>query len=826
MCIVKQNWVLKDIFITYVSLWKGIYLAAKSLNSNIMIKKILTVAMLVCTCSSSLAQPHVNDGTSYLMNQALDMSTDFLDLSNTLFFADHLESFDVKSGEGLVNWKRGHLMPRQAFNTNGAQPRKMRMLDFPFTAYENDPNLKFKIDFVTPRTVRIRMLTTPVEPKVSTSIMLAKEPGKDESWKVTETENTIVYAGNYGTVQINKNPWRVVLKDKTGRILSQTVTLRDADSTQVKYTPFSFIKRGSDNARRINPVFTLTADEMIFGCGESATGLNKVGQKVNLFVTDPQGPETDQMYKPIPFFMSNRGYGMFMHTSAPVTCDFGATYIGLNKMFMGDENLDLFVFFGEPKDILDEYTDLVGKPGMPPLWSFGTWMSRITYFSEKEGYDVAANIRKNKYPCDVIHFDTGWFDVDWQCDYKFSENRFQNPQQMLKDLKSQGFHVCLWQLPYFTPKNRYFPELIKKDMYVKNGNGELPYEDVVLDFSNPETVKWYQDKLAGLLNIGVSAIKVDFGEAAPLNGIYASGKSGWYEHNLYPVRYDMAVSEITKKLHNENIMWARAAWAGSQRYPLHWGGDAATTNTGMLGTLRAGLSFGLSGFSFWSHDMGGFVKSTPEDLYCRWLPFGFLTSHTRAHGAPPTEPWLYDSKRVQDVFRKSAEMKYRLMPYVYAQAKECTEKGLPMLRALFVEFPDDPGAWKVDDEYLFGSQILVAPLLESGITGRTVYLPEGKWIDYQTEKVYEGGWHRIEAGSLPIIMLVRDGSVLPHLKLAQSTSEMDWSKMSLKVYSADKKQAEGLICLPTDNRIQVVKVDCAKAKPQLLNQVEDTSLSF
>lgn len=791
-----------------------------------MKKELLAVAMLLFAGGNLLAQPHVNDGTSYLMNQPLDMSTDFRDLSNTLFFADHLESFDAKSGEGLVNWKRGHLMPRQAFNTNGAQPHKMRMLDFPFTAYENDPNLKFKIDFVTPRTVRIRMLTTPVEPKPAASIMLAKEPGRDGSWKVTETNDKIIYSSDYGTIQINKNPWRIVLKDKAGRILSQTAALSDADSTQVKYTPFCFVKRGSDNARRINPVFTLTADEMIFGCGESATGLNKAGQKVNLFVTDPQGPETDQMYKPIPFFMSNRGYGMFMHTSAPVTCDFGATYIGLNKMFMGDENLDLFVFFGEPKDILDEYTDLVGKPGMPPLWSFGTWMSRITYFSEKEGYDVAANIRKNKYPCDVIHFDTGWFDVDWQCDYKFSENRFQNPQQMLKDLRSQGFHVCLWQLPYFTPKNRYFSELIEKDMYVKNGNGELPYEDVVLDFSNPETVKWYQDKLAGLLNIGVSAIKVDFGEAAPLNGIYASGKSGWYEHNLYPVRYDMAVSEITKKLHNENIMWARAAWAGSQRYPLHWGGDAATTNTGLLGTLRAGLSFGLSGFSFWSHDMGGFVKSTPEDLYCRWIPFGFLTSHTRAHGAPPTEPWLYDSKRVQDVFRKSAEMKYRLMPYVYAQAKECTEKGLPMLRALFVEFPDDPGAWKVDDEYLFGSQILVAPLLESGMTGRTVYLPEGKWIDYQTEKVYEGGWHRIEAGSLPIIMLVRDGSVLPHLKLAQSTAEMDWSKMSLKVYSADKKQAEGLVCLPADNRIQVVKVDCGKAKPQLLNQIEGTSLSF
>lgn len=791
-----------------------------------MKKEFLAVALFLFACGNSWAQPAVTDGTSYLMNQPIDMSADFRDLGNTLFFADHLQSFDVQSGEGLVNWKRGQLTPRQAFNTNGAQPCRMRMLDFPFTAYENDPDLKFKIDFVTPRTVRICMLTTPVEPKPTASVMLAGEPGKDTSWKAAETDDNIVYTGSHGTVQINRNPWRIVLKDKTGRILCQTATLSDADSTQVKYTPFSFIKRGSDNARRINPVFTLAAGEMIFGCGESATGLNKAGQKVNLFVTDPQGPETDQMYKPIPFFMSNRGYGMFMHTSAPVTCDFGATYIGLNKLFMGDENLDLFVFFGEPKDILDEYTDLVGKPGMPPLWSFGTWMSRITYFSEKEGYDVAANIRKHKYPCDVIHFDTGWFDVDWQCDYEFSKNRFQNPEQMLKDLRSQGFHVCLWQLPYFTPKNRYFPELIEKNLYVKNGNGELPYEDVALDFSNPETVKWYQDKLAGLLRLGVSAIKVDFGEAAPLNGIYASGKSGWYEHNLYPVRYDKAVSDITRQLHNENIMWARAAWAGSQRYPLHWGGDAATTNTGMLGTLRAGLSFGLSGFSFWSHDMGGFVKSTPEDLYCRWIPFGFLTSHTRAHGAPPTEPWLYDSKRVQDVFRRSAEMKYRLMPYVYAQAKECTERGLPMLRALFVEFPHDPGAWRVDDEYLFGSQILVAPLLESGITGRTVYLPAGKWIDYQTGKTYESGWHEIEAGALPIIMLVRDGSVLPHMKLAQCTADLDWSRINLKVYSADRKQAEGLICLPSDNRLQVVKVDCGKSKPQLLNTVEGTTLSF
>ena len=791
----------------------------------IMKKRVFLLTFMMMLIAGAVnAGPVIVGGTSYLMNQAVDVSSDFHDLANTYFFADKLADFDAASGEGTVRWKRYRLTPRQAFNTNGMQPQQLRMLDFPTPAYDNDPELKFSIDFVTPRTVRICMLTTPVEPKPETDeVMLVAEPGKDNSWKMKEVENSVVYTSQYGVVEIQKNPWRIVLKDTKGRVLTQTAAYIDSDSSQVKFTPFSFVKKGSDNSRLINPVFTLAADEMIFGCGESATSLNKVGQKVNLFVTDPQGPETDQMYKPIPFFMSNRGYGMFMHTSAPVTCDFGATYIGLNKLFMGDENLDLFIFFGEPATILDEYTDLVGKPAMPPLWSFGTWMSRITYFSQEEGYEVAKNIREGEYPCDVIHFDTGWFETDWQCDYKFS-SRFSDAAKMIDDLKKDGFHISLWQLPYFTPKNPYFQELIDNDMYVKNGKGGLPYEDVCLDFSNPATVEWYQSKLAGLLELGVGAIKVDFGEAAPLDGIYASGKSGWYEHNLYPLRYNKAVQEITKEVTGDNIMWARSAWAGSQRYPLHWGGDAATTNTGMLGTLRAGLSFGLSGFAFWSHDMGGFVKSTPEDLYCRWIPFGFLTSHTRAHGAPPTEPWLYESERVQNTFRLSAEMKYKLMPYVYAQAKECTEKGLSMTRPLFMEFPNDPASWRVETEYMFGSQILVAPLMETGITEREVYVPEGKWIDYQTGKIYEHGWQTIVAdGELPIIMLVRDGSVLPHVELAQSTKDINWNKIELKVYSVDEKQASGLICLPSDNVLQPVKVDCT-AEPKVLTKAKGTRL--
>ena len=328
---------------------------------------------------------------------------------------------------------------------------------------------------------------------------------------------------------------------------------------------------------------------------------------------------------------------------------------------------------------------------------------------------------------------------------------------------------------------------------------------MVLDFTNPETVQWYQEKLGNLIEMGVGAIKVDFGEGAPLDAIYANGRSGLYEHNLYPLRYNKTVADIIKKLHGENIIWARSAWAGSQRYPLHWGGDAATTETGFEGTVRSGLSIGLSGFCFWSNDIGGFVTQSPESLYRRWLPFGFLTSHSRVHGAPPTEPWYY-GKEFTDYFRRCAELKYKLMPYVYAQSKECTENGWPMLRALLLEYPDDPGAWLVEDEYMFGSNLLVAPMLEEG-SGRDVYLPgRQKWIDYQTGKVYAPGWNHIECGTLPIVILVKDGSAIPHIPVAQCTDQMKWDKITWKKYLADEKKAEGLLCLPQDGRLQRISI--------------------
>lgn len=783
-----------------------------------ILKKIFTIGVILFFTGNLFAQLPLSSPAENqrLLNDPVDISADFYNFSNTYFVADSLTSFDPQTGQGVVKWMRHTFQTRQAFNNMLAGLTPVDGNEFPGVEYEAHPKLPFSLEFVSPKTVRIRMNSGVEVGEEEKSLMLVNGVApKDDSWEYSKIEGGHKYTSPFGAVIVREFPWHVEFYDADGKLLTKTNHPSDNQGTYTPVNPFSFVRRASDYSRSMNAVFSLLPGEKIYGTGENFKGLNKRGQKVVLFIDDPNGVQNETMYKPIPFFMSSRGYGMFMHTSSPITCDFGKYFNGTNSLMIGDEALDLFVFFGEPKDILDEYTELTGKAQMPPLWSFGLWMSRITYFSEEDGRRVAAELRENRIPSDVIHFDTGWFEVDWRSDYKFAPSRFDDPEGMISDLDDQGFKVSLWQLPYFVPKNDLFPEILNKGLYVKNKKGNVPYEDAVLDFSNPETVDWYQSKIKGLLDLGVGAIKVDFGEAAPVDGLYASGKTGFYEHNLYPLRYNKAVADITKEVTGENIIWARSTWAGSQRYPLHWGGDAANTNTAMAATLRAGLSIGLSGFTFWSHDIGGFVTRTPEDIYRRWLPFGLLSSHSRTHGAPPKEPWEYNED-FNDAFRLATEMRYKLMPYIYAQAKHSSENGLPMMRALFVEYPDDAGSWLVDDEYLFGQDMLVAPLFEN-VTSRDVYLPGGKWIDYQSRKVYEKGWHHIEAGEIPAVVLVRDGAVIPHIKLAQSTQDMNWSELDLKVYAADSKSAKGYVCLPSDQKLVEVYLNKSGSSFRLNN---------
>lgn len=763
--------------------------------------KLSLLFAIVCIGYFQAQIPPQPGNPQYILNEPIDISGDFHDFTNTYYLADSLASFNPKTGQGEVKYRRHEYATRQAFNNMLGVLTPVRGNEFPGIEYAESPVLPFYVEFSSQRTVRIRAASGQSRPVEESLMLVNGKAPVDNTWKYTKIEGGHRYTSPFGSVVIRTYPWHVEIYDASGKLLTSTNHVSDNRTSYTPVLPFSYVRRASDYSRSFSATFNLSPDEKIFGCGESFTQLNKRGQRVVLWTDDANGVENEAMYKPIPFFMSSRGYGVFMHTSSPVTCDFGKYFNGITSLMIGDEDLDLFIFLGKPKEILDEYTNLTGKAAMPPLWSFGLWMSRITYFSESDGRNVARQLRENKIPSDVIHFDTGWFETDWRSDYKFSSSRFQDPAKMIADLKKQGFRISLWQLPYFVPKNSLFPEIVEKGLYVKSAKGNVPYEDAVLDFSNPNTVTWYQDKIASLLKMGVGAIKVDFGEAAPANGIYASGKTGFYEHNLYPLRYNKAVADITKQITGETIIWARSTWAGSQRYPLHWGGDAENTDNGMQAELRGGLSLGLSGFSFWSHDIGGFVIKTPEDLYRRWLPFGMLSSHTRAHGAPPKEPWEYNES-FNNAFRDATNMRYRLMPYIYAQSKHCTETGLPMLRALFVEYPEDPGAWLIDNQYLFGSDILVAPMMENG-TERDVYLPGGKWIDYQTKEVYSPGWHRIKTGKIPAVILVRDGAVIPHIKLAQSTVDMDWSNLELVTFSSGQT-AKGFVCLPSDNKLQPV----------------------
>jgi alpha-D-xyloside xylohydrolase len=749
----------------------------------------------------SLIHPRVQ---AQVMGDAVDVSQDFQKMEQVYFIGERVANFDPATGKGTLEWMRSLRRLSLSFNKLDRGFERAKSSDFPGTEYDENPKLPFEISFISPRTVRLRFATRSQPLGEVPSLMLVSAPPRDNSWKVESSDTAITYTGVYGKLRLVKSPWRIEFLDPSGRLLTRTQNLQEVASFS-QPLPFSFVRRGADLGHSVAASFRLAPDEKIFGCGESFTRLNKRGQKVHAYTRDGMGAQTEKMYKPIPFFMSSAGYGMFVHTSAPVTFDFGQAFDQSNMIYTGDETLDLFIFLGNPKEILSEYTALTGRSPTPPLWSFGLWMSRITYKSEDEVREVAAKLRQYRIPSDVIHIDTGWFETDWQCNYKFSTSRFHDPARMIADLRRQGFRISLWQLPYFTSKNELYKEIIQKGYAVRNEGGQLPAEDAVLDFSNPEAVKWYQGLLANLLKMGVGAIKVDFGEDAPLRGLYASGRTGYYERNLYPLRYNQAVAEITKEITGESIIWARSAWAGSQRYPLHWGGDAENTDSAMAATLRAGLSFGLSGFTYWSHDVGGFVRAPSVDLYRRWLPFGALTSHTRCHGAPPREPWAFDEAFVED-FRRAVELKYSLMPYIYAQALQSSAQGWPMLRALFLEYPDDPTSWMIEDEYLFGSDLLVAPMIEAG-NDRHVYLPPGSWVDYQTGKVYRGAqWLRIAPGRIPVVLLVKDHSVIPHAQVAQSTAEMNWKEIELRVFSTDRGAATGLFALPGES-LQTLRLE-------------------
>ena len=541
--------------------------------------------------------------------------------------------------------------------------------------------------------------------------------------------------------------------------------------------------------------FKCTPDECFVGTGERFRKMDLSGQTFQLKNQDGQGVNNRRCYKNIPFYMSSRMYGCFYHTSDYCKLSL-ADHSSRSVQFMCDRaTLDVFLIGGQsPEEILRGYRMLTGFPSMLPLWSFGIWMSRMTYFSADEVDDICDRLRREHYPCDVIHLDTGWFRTDWLCEWKFNPERFPDPKGFVKRLKDNGFRVSLWQLPYVAAgaeqlkeakENHYISQPTKAEDSSTGGASNFSALDYAgtIDFTYDKAVDWYKNQLLKpLLDMGVTCIKTDFGENIHMDHRYHA-MTPERLNNIYSLLYQRAAYEVTKEVTGDGIVWARSAWAGCQRYPLHWGGDSESSWAGMAGSLKGGLHFGLSGFAFWSHDVPGFhsipdFMNSPldEDVYVRWTQFGVFSSHMRYHGTSKREPWHYP--KIAPIVKRWWQLRYKLLPYIVEQGEKCTKTGYPMVRALLMHHPHDRQVWHIDDEYYFGSEFLVCPVINRE-NKRDIYLPEGLWVNFFTGERLEGGrwYYGVEVPLDQMPVFVRPGSLIKmYPDDVDCTDQMDLSK--------------------------------------------------
>ncbi len=541
--------------------------------------------------------------------------------------------------------------------------------------------------------------------------------------------------------------------------------------------------------------FKCTPDECFVGTGERFRKMDLSGQTFQLKNQDGQGVNNRRCYKNIPFYMSSRMYGCFYHTSDYCKLSL-ADHSSRSVQFMCDRaTLDVFLIGGQsPEEILRGYRMLTGFPSMPPLWSFGIWMSRMTYFSADEVDDICDRLRREHYPCDVIHLDTGWFRTDWLCEWKFNPERFPDPKGFVKRLKDNGFRVSLWQLPYVAAgaeqlkeakENHYISQPTKAEDSSTGGASNFSALDYAgtIDFTYDKAVDWYKNQLLKpLLDMGVTCIKTDFGENIHMDHRYHA-MTPERLNNIYSLLYQRAAYEVTKEVTGDGIVWARSAWAGCQRYPLHWGGDSASSWDGLAGSLKGGLHFGLSGFAFWSHDVPGFhsipdFMNSPldEDVYVRWTQFGVFSSHMRYHGTSKREPWHYP--KIAPIVKRWWQLRYKLLPYIVEQGEKCTKTGYPMVRALVFHHPHDRQCWHIDDEYYFGSEFLVCPVINRE-NKRDIYLPEGLWVNFFTGERLEGGrwYYGVEVPLDQMPVFVRPGALIKmYPDDVDCTDQMDLNK--------------------------------------------------
>ena len=514
----------------------------------------------------------------------------------------------------------------------------------------------------------------------------------------------------------------------------------------------------------------LGVGEYVYGLGERFTPFVKNGQVVDIWNEDG-GTASEQSYKNIPFYMSNRGYGVFVNHPERVSYEVGSEVVSKVQFSVPGEYLEYFVIGGgSPKAALSNYTLLTGRPALPPAWSFGLWLttSFTTSYDEKTVTGFIEGMEQRDLPLHVFHFDCFWMKESQWCDFDWDKDVFPEPEAMLKRLKDRGLKICVWINPYIAQKSRLFAEGKANGYLVKRPDGSVWQWDRwqagmgLVDFTNPAAAKWYKAELKRLMDMGVDCFKTDFGERIPTEVVWFDGSDPVKMHNYYTQLYNRAVFEVLEENRgkNEAMLFARSATAGGQKFPVHWGGDCSANYDSMAESLRGGLSLCSSGFGFWSHDISGFERTAPPDIYKRWSAFGLLSSHSRLHGNESYRvPWLFDEESV-DVLRYFTKLKCSLMPYIFAAACEAAQKGIPTMRAMVLEFPGDPGCWTLDRQYMLGGSLLVAPIFNNESRAQ-YYLPAGVWTHFVTdEKVQGGGWKEEYHDYMSLPLMVRENSII------------------------------------------------------------------
>ena len=514
----------------------------------------------------------------------------------------------------------------------------------------------------------------------------------------------------------------------------------------------------------------LGVGENIYGLGERFTPYVKNGQVVDSWNKDG-GTSSEQAYKNIPFYLSSKGYGVLVNHPENVSFEVGSEAVSKTQFSVEGEVIEYYIINGSSlKEVLSNYTQLTGTPALPPAWSYGLWLttSFTTEYNEETVNHFVDGMAEREIPLSVFHFDCFWMkEFEW-CGFDWDREAFPEPEAMIKRLKEKGLKISLWINPYIAEKSSVFDEAAENGYLLRKQNGDVWQSDLwqagmgIVDFTNPAACDWFRVKLKVLLDMGVDSFKTDFGERIPTDVVYFDGSNSKRMHNFYAYQYNQVVFDLLKeeKGVQEAVVFARSATVGGQKFPVHWGGDCNATYESMAESLRGGLSLSLSGFGYWSHDIGGFENTASPDLFKRWLAFGLLSSHSRLHGSSSYRvPWLFDDEAVE-VTKHFSKLKNSLMPYLYSVSVENNQTGIPVMRPMILEFSGDTNTHVLDRQYMLGDRLLVAPIMNEDGLG-DCYLPRGRWTHLLTKEVVEGGsWLRGKYDYMSLPLYVRENSIL------------------------------------------------------------------